>query len=243
MYLEPGMFGPNIIMDRNVIYVNFNYRLGPLGFLSTEDEVLPGNLGLKDQVAALKWIKENIQYFGGNPDSVTLTGVSAGGSSVQLHYLSPLSRGLFNRGISQSGSALSPWILQENAREKAVRVAEILGCVSESSQEIVNCLRQRSGRQIVNTVKDFQVGFMTEIFTHLIYFFYRVSGICRSLRLELLWINRQTILYCLSILTFYSKKAKYKICHGLYLTQNGKGCLRTPYIDFKASLIFSNFEF
>lgn len=171
MYLEPGVSGPKMIMDRNVIYVNFNYRLGPLGFLSTEDEVLPGNLGLKDQVAALKWVKENIQYFGGNADSITLTGISAGGSSVQIHYLSPLSKGLFNRGISQSGSALSPWLLQENAREKAVKLAEILNCRSENSSAIVNCLLQRSGRQIVNTVKEFQVQYVGEMLRHLTYIF------------------------------------------------------------------------
>lgn len=157
MYFEPGFFGPKFLLDRNVVYVNFNYRLGPLGFLSTEDKVLAGNYGLKDQVAALKWTKENIHHFGGNPDSITITGLSAGGSSVQIHYLSPLSKGLFNRGISQSGSALNSWILQENAREKAVRLAELLGCGTETSEHIATCLLQRSGRQIVNAVKEFQV--------------------------------------------------------------------------------------
>lgn len=55
--------------------------------------MVPGNNGMKDQVAALKWVKNNIQYFGGNPNSITLTGLSAGGASVQYHYLSPLSKG------------------------------------------------------------------------------------------------------------------------------------------------------
>lgn len=64
-----------------------------IGFLSTEDEVLPGNNGLKDQSAALKYIKENIASFGGNPDSITLAGLSAGGASVHYHFLSPMSKG------------------------------------------------------------------------------------------------------------------------------------------------------
>lgn len=54
MFFEPGLFGPKIIMNQNVVYVNFSYRLGPFGFLSTEDEVVPGNFGFKDQIAALK---------------------------------------------------------------------------------------------------------------------------------------------------------------------------------------------
>lgn len=61
--------------------------------MSTEDNVVPGNNGLKDQLLALKWIKTNIVYFGGNSNSITLTGMSAGGASVQLHALSPLSNG------------------------------------------------------------------------------------------------------------------------------------------------------
>jgi len=63
------------------------------GFLNTEDEVVPGNMGLKDQSMALHWVKENIAAFGGNPESITLTGTSAGGCSVHFHYLSPWSRG------------------------------------------------------------------------------------------------------------------------------------------------------
>lgn len=63
------------------------------GFLSTGDSVLPGNYALKDQLAAMKWVKQNIARFGGDVDAVTLFGYSAGAGSVQLHMLSPLSRG------------------------------------------------------------------------------------------------------------------------------------------------------
>lgn len=65
-----------------------------IGFSSTEDNVIPGNMGLKDQIKALKWIKDNIKLFGGNPDSVTIHGLSAGGASVHLHFMIPASRGL-----------------------------------------------------------------------------------------------------------------------------------------------------
>lgn len=63
------------------------------GFLSTEDDVVPGNIGLKDQAFALKWVQTHIKSFGGNPDSVTIDGQSAGASSVHYHYTSPLSKG------------------------------------------------------------------------------------------------------------------------------------------------------
>lgn len=64
-----------------------------IGFLSVGDEIIPGNNGLKDQVAALKWINNNIIKFGGDPSRITLYGLSAGASSVFMHYLSPLSNG------------------------------------------------------------------------------------------------------------------------------------------------------
>jgi len=68
------------------------------GFLSTEDEEVPGNMGLKDQNMALRWVSQNIEWFGGDPKKITLVGLSAGGASVHYHYLSQLSAGLF-RGI------------------------------------------------------------------------------------------------------------------------------------------------
>ncbi|KRT86636.1 hydrolase, partial [Oryctes borbonicus] len=149
--------GPDYLMDEEVILVTINYRLGPFGFLSTEDEVQPGNNGLKDQVQSLKWIQKNIKYFGGNPDSVTITGMSAGGASVHYLYLSHLSRGLFHRGISQSGTAINPWALQEASLDKAKRLAALMGCPTTNSKEIIKCLKLRNGNQIAEVVTTFLV--------------------------------------------------------------------------------------
>ena len=71
-------YGPQYFMEAGVIIVTINYRLGPLGFLSTATEELPGNLGLWDQALALHWVQDNIRYFGGDPGQVTLFGESAG---------------------------------------------------------------------------------------------------------------------------------------------------------------------
>ncbi|KAK9746896.1 Carboxylesterase family [Popillia japonica] len=147
--------GPEYLMDEDVILVTMNYRVGALGFLSTEDDVVPGNNGMKDQVMSLKWIQNNIRYFGGNSNSVTITGMSAGGASVHLHYFSPLSKGLFHRGFSESGTALDPWVMQEQGLEKAKHLAMLVGCPTDTSKEIIKCLRSRSGNKIAEQMKEF----------------------------------------------------------------------------------------
>lgn len=86
-------YSPRYLLDKDVVLVVPNYRLGPLGFLSTGDGVAPGNNALKDQTLALRWVRDNIESFGGDPNSVTIFGESAGGASVHYHLLSPLSRG------------------------------------------------------------------------------------------------------------------------------------------------------
>lgn len=95
---DTDLYGPDYLLepaaaDEGVVLVTLNYRLGPLGFLSVPAAGVPGNAGLKDQAAALRWVRDNIAVFGGDPDRVTIFGESAGGTSVQMHMLSPVSRG------------------------------------------------------------------------------------------------------------------------------------------------------
>ncbi|XP_060524235.1 juvenile hormone esterase-like [Cylas formicarius] len=102
-------YNPSYLVEKDVIVVTFNYRVGPFGLLSTGDLVIPGNAGMKDQVLALKWTNENIEAFGGDPSQVTVFGQSAGGSACGLQVLSKKSAGLFRAAICMSGSGLSPW--------------------------------------------------------------------------------------------------------------------------------------
>lgn len=145
------------LMDRDVVLVTINYRLGPLGFLSTEDEIVPGNMGLKDQSMALRWVSENIEWFGGDPKKITLAGLSAGGASVHYHYLSPMSAGLFQGGLSLSGTALDCWTQERNPLEKAKKLGALMGCPTTSTKEMVQCLRYRPGRVLVQALADYQV--------------------------------------------------------------------------------------
>ena len=107
---EKHFDGP-IWPTKGVIGVTINYRLGPLGFLclpELEKEAgKTGNYGLYDQLVALKWVKDNISAFGGNPNNVTVMGQSAGAMSIQLHCLSPLAKGLFQQAVMCSGSGVS----------------------------------------------------------------------------------------------------------------------------------------
>ncbi|RZF48953.1 hypothetical protein LSTR_LSTR003029 [Laodelphax striatellus] len=144
------------LIKKNFILIAFNYRLGPLGFLSTGDDVVPGNMGLKDQVAVLKWVQENIGHFGGNPNSVTIGGMSAGGASVHYHMMSPLSKGLFSKAISHSGVATNPWSLAEAPRQKTERLAAALNCPTANTTTLIACLKSKSGKDIVSKVPLFQ---------------------------------------------------------------------------------------
>ena len=114
----------------DVVVVSMQYRLGPLGFLQLDPDESPGNQGLLDQMMALKWIYENIHYFGGENNMVTLFGESAGSVSVSMHLLSPFTQRYFRRAILQSGSALAWWAVDSasRARVKAYQLAKFAGC-------------------------------------------------------------------------------------------------------------------
>ncbi|XP_046676963.1 cholinesterase 2-like [Homalodisca vitripennis] len=141
--------GPDYLLHADIVVVFFNYRCGAFGFLSLENEEVPGNAGLKDQTLALKWVHDNIESFGGDPNNVTIFGLSAGGASVLFHLLSPSSRGLFHKAVSRSGTALDPWALQDNSRGNALKLAKKLGCSFENQNEVLRFLQYAPADDIV----------------------------------------------------------------------------------------------
>ncbi|CAH4030855.1 unnamed protein product [Pieris brassicae] len=116
----------NLVKSKDVIVVTFNYRLGAHGFLCLGTEDIPGNAGMKDQVALLRWVKENIGNFGGDPEEVTLAGYSAGSSSVDLLMLSDTTKGLFKRVIPESGANTAAWSVQTDPIKNAQEYGQII---------------------------------------------------------------------------------------------------------------------
>ncbi|CAH1162921.1 unnamed protein product [Phaedon cochleariae] len=139
---SPETFGPEHLITEDVVFVSFNYRLGIVGFLSSEDASLgvPGNVGLKDQVLALKWIKNNVKNFNGDPDNITIFGNSAGSTCVHLHVLSKMSKGLFHRAILQSGTVFNPW--SWGSRNQAMDIVKHMGRNDDNEAEAMEILRE-----------------------------------------------------------------------------------------------------
>lgn len=151
--------GPSYFMDTGkVILVVPQYRLGPMGFLSTGDEACPGNFGLKDQAMALKWVHQHIGRFGGNPRSITVMGHSSGASSVHMLQISPLTKGLIRGVIALSGTALNPWNFptkDPQQWELAKRHAQLLNISNVdrlTAKQLVEELRKVPAELIISTV-------------------------------------------------------------------------------------------
>ncbi|XP_013141726.1 PREDICTED: esterase FE4-like [Papilio polytes] len=137
------MYGPEFLIRHGIVFVTFNYRLSALGFLCLDTEDIPGNAGMKDQVAALRWVKENISSFGGDPENITIFGHSAGGLSVSYHLISPMTKGLFKRAIVKSGSFTCPWGQTFEPRERGLALARKLGCYSEDDKELYEFFKRQ----------------------------------------------------------------------------------------------------
>ncbi|MGC1678346.1 MAG: carboxylesterase/lipase family protein [Candidatus Binataceae bacterium] len=145
--------GSKLAAKGNLIVVTINYRLGPFGFLasrSLDSAGHPsGNYGLLDQQAALRWVKENIAAFGGDPDKVTVAGESAGAISVGLHLVSPAAAGLFERAILESGPFLHTRTLAES-ETRGDEFAAKLGC--DKAPDVAGCMRSKPAEQVLSAI-------------------------------------------------------------------------------------------
>ncbi|MEM8961173.1 MAG: carboxylesterase family protein [Acidobacteriota bacterium] len=124
----PSLYDGSALAQRDVVIVTLNYRLGALGFLVHEESGIEGNFGFLDQQLALRWVRNNIAGFGGDPNQVTLFGESAGAMSVALHTLSaPTSDELFTRAIMQSNPLSLPYKSPSEAAKIGHGFVELIG--------------------------------------------------------------------------------------------------------------------
>ncbi|XP_064471266.1 acetylcholinesterase-1-like isoform X1 [Ornithodoros turicata] len=143
----------------NMVFVSFNYRVGILGFLNASSQEAPGNMGLYDQVEALRWVKDNIHYFGGDPESVTIAGQSAGGISVSYLTMSKLSKGLFRRAVILSGTpGTLAYGKAADAHQNFRSATSLFGCSDpykpwdEQISQSIECLRKVDPHEMVNSL-------------------------------------------------------------------------------------------
>ncbi|CAH1640490.1 unnamed protein product [Spodoptera littoralis] len=144
-------YGPRYLVPKGVILVTINYRLNIQGFLCLRIKENPGNAAMKDQVAALRWVRRNIRKFGGDPDNVTLFGESAGAASVSFHLYSPMSKGLFHKAITQSGSALAAWAYQYKPVYLASLLAKVMLYESQDPHELYKYFMTKSDDELILT--------------------------------------------------------------------------------------------
>ncbi len=145
-------YDPTKLMAEGIVVVTVNYRLGALGFLShpalaSSPGGSSGNYGLMDQQAALRWVRFNIEQFGGDPDNVTIAGESAGGTAVLAHLVSRSSRGLFRRAIVESGSFALTQQSLAIAEAKGQAFASSAGCPDQTAE----CLRNLPTDDLLRT--------------------------------------------------------------------------------------------
>lgn len=136
------------LASQGAVVIGVNYRLGPLGFLATDELEAEsedgsfGNYGIADQTAALEWVQRNVSAFGGDATNVTIFGESAGGGSVCMHLASPQSEDLFHRAIIQSGGGCGRLGDPDDAKEAGADLMDALGC------EDLACLRDLPWEEI-----------------------------------------------------------------------------------------------
>ena len=153
-----SFYGPEFLLDRDVIMVSLQYRLGVLGFLDLGNDIVSGNQGLWDQQFALQWIQKNIASFGGDPKRVTIFGESAGSTSVLSHLKAPGSKGLFRAAIAMSGEdgrGKRNMAADKPMSEYHLKAVEEIGCKQADPMEKIRCLQAKDVGDLINITQIF----------------------------------------------------------------------------------------
>nr|CAG4647868.1 EOG090X05AE [Moina brachiata] len=154
---ENGLYGPEYFMDRDVVIVTINYRVG--AFVLTMLIEAPGNYGLLDQFLAMKWVNDYIMHFGGDRDSITIFGESAGGACMEFHLLTPHSK-----AIAQSGASTATWAVHDYVKDWTVILAQETGCPTENSKDLLSCLRKTDSKLLAEFRTKITLPYACELF-------------------------------------------------------------------------------
>ena len=148
---DPLKYIPKRLVYEELIVVLPNYRLGPLGFLCLQNEIAPGNAGLKDLALALEWTYNNVKKFGGKPSNIVISGSGAAGALVEYLLLSEISNRFISKAITESGFSLSPWALDRNPLNTAM---SLMNKLNKSESSNINITFKEVDIEVVTRASD-----------------------------------------------------------------------------------------
>ena len=155
----------SLVAERNIIVVTVSSRLNVFGFLSLENVVVPGNMGLLDQYLALLWVRDNVRYLGGDETKITLAGSGSGAASALYLALSSRSASLVRGVMAVSGTPLAPWASSQAPADNARRFLNFVDCYGQNSRAVLSCLQTKTVRQVLTALEDhLAAGNITHIF-------------------------------------------------------------------------------
>lgn len=150
---------PQYLLEKDIVLVVPNYRVGALGWLSTLSENMPGNAPVGDLLLALQWVQDYVSLFGGDPKQVTIFGQSAGAAMSGALLFSPHTQSdYFQRSIVQSGSIFGTWAINRKPIQQVQSICQALDCNKcEDKDNMYKCLREVSVTKLLQVTT--QVGF------------------------------------------------------------------------------------
>ncbi|XP_041987997.1 acetylcholinesterase-like [Aricia agestis] len=154
---DTNIYGPKNLVRHDIIMVTFNYRSGPYGFMCMDIPEIPGNQGLRDQYAAIEWVRDNIGAFGGDPQKLTIGGHSSGSMLVDMHLLTARPR-QFQQAILQSGTATNPSFLHRSDPTTLVSIARQLGFKTNDTYSALSFLAEASPKSVIEATEKYVWG-------------------------------------------------------------------------------------
>ncbi|KAL5242815.1 hypothetical protein ACI65C_010225 [Semiaphis heraclei] len=149
-------YGPAHLVKNNIIVVTIQYRLGSLGWLTSNLKNLPGNVGLFDMRAAIKWVKDYINYFNGDPERIVVSGQGSGASAATLLTMSDFTKGMISGIFAMSGTPLSAFAVDPVPKQTYKNMTTLLGCDQSVPLETIRCLQMLSTQTIINSDYKYQ---------------------------------------------------------------------------------------